>query len=513
MNHVSSAFRFLVLASLSACAVDSPTSSTDESESAMLTELTAQSISESSDELATSKARIRIVHASAEAPAVDIYAVGSSTPAVVGIKFGETSPYLALPTGSYAFQVRVAGSSALQTPLYTTPVVKLETGKKYAAIAAGNPKFLHPSTAARAASAFRVLALEESYGPSAPHSARVRIVHGSADAPTVGIDLGDDDAKAPEVSALNRFSTTDAAGVSLPAGQALQVGIVAGGNKVTAFTTPALPNGGNFLAIAVGQLGSVPNGQDTGRGVGLSLLVVGPSGSVGILRQNPLVYALHASADAPSVDIFAGPARVYAGLSYGSLSTGVRLPPGNYNLDIYGAGGSARPKGSSVFNFDTGALKAGERYLAVANGFLVATDGEAAFNVAALSLKSPAARSNESIVTFLHALPDAPFASFYSAIPTGGSGYIAAKNVPFGGSFTGYPRLLQAAYNRTTLYVPAQSPLRFTGGIPESGFVVATGALTPFKEAPPRIITVDAGDISRGYNIPWVARSLSPVTH
>ena len=211
MNHVSSAFRFLVLASLSACAVDSPTSSTDESESAMLTELTAQSISESSDELATSKARIRIVHASAEAPAVDIYAVGSSTPAVVGIKFGETSPYLALPTGSYAFQVRVAGSSALQTPLYTTPVVKLETGKKYAAIAAGNPKFLHPSTAARAASAFRVLALEESYGPSAPHSARVRIVHGSADAPTVGIDLGDDDAKAPEVSALNRFSTTDAA--------------------------------------------------------------------------------------------------------------------------------------------------------------------------------------------------------------------------------------------------------------------------------------------------------------
>ncbi len=505
MNHASSAIQLLVLASLSACAIESSASSSDVAAPA------SASLVSSSDELAGATAQIRIVHASAEAPAVDIYAVGSSTPAVSCIKFGETSTYLTLPSGAYAFQVRAAGASASGTPLYTTPVLNLAAGKKYAAIASGSVRALLSPTPARAPSAFRVIGLEESYGAAPSGTARVRVVHGSADAPTVGIDLGDDNAAAPEVPALSRFSATDAAGVSLPSGQALQVGIVSGGAKVTAFTTPALPSGGAFLAIAVGQLRSVPNAQDVGTGIGLSLLLVGPSGTVGIVRQNPLVYALHASADAPAVDIFAGSARVYGGLSYGGLSKGVRLPPGNYNLDIYAAGTATRPAGSSVFNFDTGSLKAGERYLAVANGFLSASSGEGAFNVAALPLKPVTGRTDNSGVTFLHALPDAPLASFYSAILTGGSGFIAANNVPFGASLTGYPRLLQAPYNQTTLRVPSQSPIKFVGAIPESGFAVFTGAILPFKGAPPRLITVDAGDLRRGYNAPWIAQSLLAV--
>ena len=54
---------------------------------------------------------------------------------------------------------------------------------------------------------------------------------------------------------------------------------------------------------------------------GFGLLAVGPDGTIGLIRQNPVVFALHASPDAPAVDIYAGETALTTNLAFGQLST------------------------------------------------------------------------------------------------------------------------------------------------------------------------------------------------
>ena len=60
---------------------------------------------------------------------------------------------------------------------------------------------------------------------------------------------------------------------------------------------------------------------------GFALLAVGPAGALVFVKQNPLVYALHASPDAPAVDLYAGDALLSGGLSFGNIAGPVRVPP------------------------------------------------------------------------------------------------------------------------------------------------------------------------------------------
>jgi hypothetical protein len=197
-------------------------------------------------------------------------------------------------------------------------------------------------------------------------SFRLRIVHAGFDAPTVGIDVGNDDATSPEVPALERFMDTGEAGVSLPAETALQVGIVAGDQAVTAFTVPnIIPAGSEVLVVATGEVSKTP-GDDAG----FSLLAAFADGSTAWIRQNPMVYALHASPEAPAVDVYAGQAELIDNLEYGALSAGIQVPPGNYDLDFFvaEAGATPRPDGDPAVTGATWVLEAGRRYLAVATG-------------------------------------------------------------------------------------------------------------------------------------------------
>ena len=60
--------------------------------------------------------------------------------------------------------------------------------------------------------------------PPATGSAIVRVIHASAAAPTVGIDLHDDDASAPEISGLDRFTASNAAAMEEAAAKHQKVG-------------------------------------------------------------------------------------------------------------------------------------------------------------------------------------------------------------------------------------------------------------------------------------------------
>jgi hypothetical protein len=151
-----------------------------------------------------------------------------------------------------------------------------------------------------------------------------------------------------------------------------------------------------LYVIAAGKLAQSPR-----EATAFSLFAVGPDGLVGIIPQNPFVYALHASPDAPAVDIKSNDALLAGNLSYGQLGR-IQLPPGDYPLDIYPAGGA-----TSVFSGSVSGLTAGESYLAIAAGFLAPAPEEGGFRLITLAdnLVDAADGARTQVI---HASPDAP---------------------------------------------------------------------------------------------------------
>jgi hypothetical protein len=336
-------------------------------------------------------AMLRVIHGSPDAPPVDVYVEGVSAPIISSLSYGETAGdpsggYLEVDPGDYNIQLRGAGADPSSQPVYETGVITIPEGAKITALAAGS------FSSMSADEQFRVIPLVENF-VDAGGNAIVRIVHASPDAPTVAIDVGND--AQPEIPSLARFAETGEAGVQLPAGEELQIAIWAGSPlaRVTVFTTPALPPGAEIFVIATGFLADLPR-QVTG----FSLLAVGPSGSIGFIRQNPVVFALHGSPDAPAVDIFAGQVELVDNLSFGELSGAIQVPPGSYDLDF-----RSHDNGPVAASVTTPELTAGQRYLAVATGFLNDQSFTVLPLVDELALSDPAAR-----IRVLHASPDAP---------------------------------------------------------------------------------------------------------
>jgi len=335
-------------------------------------------------------AQLRAVHASPDAPGVDIYVNDSTTPVVTNLVYGSASPYLEVPAGPHTVQLRAHGADPATTdPVYEADVT-LAADQKVTAVAAGLLASADP------ADAFRIIPFLEEFADPGAGNAAVRIVHASADAPSVALDVANDGT--PEVLDFARFTDTGAAGVPLPAGTAIRIGVWAGDPlaRASVFTTPALPAGANLFVIATGLLAGDPADD------GFSLLAVGPAGAIGFIRQDakPTVYALHASPDAPAVDIDANGAEVIADLAFAELSGGLMVWPGAYELD-FRAAGSPTVAASAMTPY----LEPGTAYLAIATGCL--RGGTPAFQLLPVA-DGFVGGATDAIVRIVHASPDAP---------------------------------------------------------------------------------------------------------
>ena len=334
-------------------------------------------------------AELRAVHASPDAPAVDVYAEGVASPLIRNLAYGEASAYLDLDAGTYNIQLRAAGADSTSAPAYETGDLDISDGSRITALAVG---LLGSSDND---DKFRILPLAENFDDPGAGNAAVRIIHGSADAPTVAIDVGNDGS--PEITDFARFDDTGVEGVDLPAGSELQIGIWAGSPlaRVTAFTTPALPEGGELFVIATGLLAKLPRETD-----GFSLLAVAGSGALGFVQQNPFVYALHGSPDAPAVDIYAGSTMLIENIAFADLGGPVQVPPGMYTLDFKATGTP-----TTAASVNTPALEAGNIYLGIASGYL--SSGPPNFQLIPLA-EELTQGSAQAIVRVVHASPDAP---------------------------------------------------------------------------------------------------------
>ncbi len=339
-------------------------------------------------------ASVRVIHASPTAPAVSIWVDGVGA-VENDLAYGEATAFASLPPGTYDIRIRAAGAVETDDVVFSVEGVAVADGDVLTAVAVGD------FAGGEGNAAFEVVPLVETWDDE-DTDALVRILHAGPDAPAVGIDVGNDDPSAPEVASVAFGDSTPAAGIPLPSGTSLNVGITAGGSTVTSFTLPSLAAGSQWTVIATGFLGDLPREE-----TGFQLLAVNQDSTAAAIGQDPIVYVLHAGADAPAVDVFAGDAELVDSAAFGDHAR-IQVPPGTYTLDLFAhASGATRPAGNPAASQAGVTVDAGEQYLAIATGLLGGSGASDAFRVLAFA-EDFDLDATQGQVGFVHASPDTP---------------------------------------------------------------------------------------------------------
>jgi hypothetical protein len=181
------------------------------------------------------EARLRVVHASADAPAVDVYANGGLV--VESLPFKGASGYLAVPPGNYQIQVKVAGT---QTTVISESLM-LMGGTDYTALAIGS-----------VSEHLRIVAFGDNLAPRPSDKIGIRVIHAAASAPAVDVYVGGPYAP---VTGANPVLTSVPFGVGsghldVPVG-VYQGRVTVAGTKTIAIDTPVLREKGGAVRTLV----------------------------------------------------------------------------------------------------------------------------------------------------------------------------------------------------------------------------------------------------------------------
>lgn len=116
-------------------------------------------------------ARVRVLHASPDAPAVDVWLDGAIVDALKNVPYATISDYLPVPAGSHQVQVFATGTD-------TSPVIDATVD-----LAAGAA---YTVAATNAVASIEAQVIADDPSPTAD-GAQIRVVHFSADAPAVDV--------------------------------------------------------------------------------------------------------------------------------------------------------------------------------------------------------------------------------------------------------------------------------------------------------------------------------------
>jgi Domain of unknown function (DUF4397) len=149
---------------------------------------------------ASDHAMVRVLHASPDAPAVDVYLDDVKVDALTNVPFGTISGYLDVPAGTYNVKVYATGTT---TGAVIDADVTVASGGRYT-IAATN-----------AVASITAQVIEDEPAPDCAN-AQVRVIHFSADAPAVDIATA---GSAPADALVKGLAYPNATGyLRLPAG-------------------------------------------------------------------------------------------------------------------------------------------------------------------------------------------------------------------------------------------------------------------------------------------------------
>lgn len=183
-------------------------------------------------------AKVRVLHASPDAPAVDVYV--NKDRILSGIKFKEISEYLPLEEGSYDIKIYAAGDKPKKAEAVLEENITVMSGEAYTVAASGKLEDL-------------ALAVYKDDLTAIEDEAKLRVIHLSPDAPKV--DVYSLDTLLVSGLGFPEASEYD----TLPAGE-YSLDIRPAGQEEAVFNIPnvELKQGENYTAIAVGLLKGDP---------------------------------------------------------------------------------------------------------------------------------------------------------------------------------------------------------------------------------------------------------------
>ncbi len=295
--------------------------------------------------------KLQVLHASPDAPAVNVMVDGAE--ALGGVDYKVGSAALELETGEY--EITVNGiTPAGDVPVIGPAALTFAADTLYSVIAVGDVANIEP------------LILEQEDTPVPAGFARLRVVHAAPMAPTVDVFATAPDADLSAAAAVGTFSFKgDLGPIEVPAGD-YQIRVVPENvdpadrdtSKVFDSGTVSLADGDNFLISAV-------ENTATG-GAPISLVVLTGQGSAEILDINTPadLRVVHASPDAPAVSIFVNDnfeTPAVPSLAFTEFTGFLNLPEDTYNVKVTPVDNT----GAIVIDADL-PLDAGEIYTVIA---------------------------------------------------------------------------------------------------------------------------------------------------
>lgn len=189
---------------------------------------------------AADSGRVRVMHASPDTPAVDIFVDGAK--AVTALAFPNNTPYVTLPAGGHNVKVFVSPSNGTGSPALEANL-EIGAGKDYTVLAVGE--------AGKGTLALYVL--EDDNTTPTGNNAHIRLIHASPDAPPVNVAVAGTSTNVFTGVAYRNFGPY----TPVPAGTySLDVNVNATG--ATVLTVPGLKLEARsvYTAVAVGLAGN-----------------------------------------------------------------------------------------------------------------------------------------------------------------------------------------------------------------------------------------------------------------
>lgn len=179
---------------------------------------------------------VRVVHASSDAPAVDILANGSLV--FQALPFKSFTEYTPVPPGSYNFSINLTGTS---TTVHSTGPFTLEGGNAYSFFAIGKV----------AGGTLKVMGAGDSVAAPGTGLVKLRVVHGASTAPTVDVYASAPYAPLPASPVLTAVPYPLAGPyLTVPAG-VYQARVTPTGTKTVVIDSGRLPLQGNTVRTVV----------------------------------------------------------------------------------------------------------------------------------------------------------------------------------------------------------------------------------------------------------------------
>ncbi len=390
----------------------------------------------------TPQTSLRVIHASPDAPKVNVLLNGDATLTEVDYKGG--SGFDLLNAGTYDVTVDAITPSGDVTVI-TVPDAVLSADTEYSVLAIGKVanNTLEPLVIANPLTAV----------PSG--QARAQVVHGAPDAPAVSVYVTAPGADLAAATALGTFSFGDELGpVEVPAGN-YQIRVTLAGDPASVVFdagTVALAGGADLLLVAVANTTTGP--------APISLLVNDGSTQAELLDVGTPadVRAGHLSPDAPAVDVivnddFESP--LFNAATYPALTAYESVAPATYNIKVVDDDTQAL----TVINVNQ-ALAAGTSYSVLAVGPLatieplVLTDDRRSI-------------ATEARVRIVHGSPSAGNVDIYVAAPGTSIDGInpSFPNVAFKAN-TGYVGLTAGTYEVSVTPAGAKTPVAIFATLP-----------------------------------------------